>query len=290
MKTVHKAFVLACSKELTRYGITHPWLAARDRGADSAADVRDWFWCATDGRLGVLRRLPSEDAERLENNLRELGGDWVAMNAKGVDAKLVVERETVEDAVGLEFAGTVAQPRVKEFRKDGSVLERRMIEVTPPDLPSIVRDEERVAREGGSAWIDVDADAMVRALEALLAGVRDQKGDRGPTRKMVRLWFRVDAEAVNNGAAKWMIDGSFPILVEATHESLKGSAAVVMPMGRTKAEEEERKEAIRKGKRAIEKVAKAGRAASPSPSISDAVDSVDAEEGAAIAREGGANA
>jgi len=48
-------------------------------------------------------------------------------------------------------------------------------------------------------------------------------------------------------------------------------------MGKSKAEEEERKEAIRKGKRAIERAAARGA-------------SVDAEERVAMAKEGGMNA
>jgi len=280
VKLVHKAFVQACSKELTawRYGITHPWLAARDGKDGKAGEAREWAWCATDGKIGVMRALPSEDAEALEADLAALPEGWMEVNAKGVEPKLVVERETIETgALAIRFAGTAGQPRIMETRKDGGLVERRMVEATPPDLPSIIRGEERAARQGESAWIDVDADAMVRALEALLAGVKDLKGDKGPTRKMVRMWFRIDAEAVNSGAAKFMIDGSCPILVETTHETLRGSAAVVMPMGKGEAEEKERKEAIRKGKRAIEKAAARGA-------------SVDAEERVAMAKEGGMNA
>lgn len=284
LKLVHKAFVQACSRELTRYGITHPWLAAR---ATREGEARKWAWCATDGRIGVMRALPSEEAEALEANLGELGADWVAMASRGADIQLVVERETIESgALAIRFAGSAAQPRIEETRKDGGLVERRMVEATPPDLPSILGDEVRAARRGESAWIDVDADAMVRALEALLAGVKDRKGESGPTRKMVRLWFRIDAEAVNSGAAKWMIDGSYPILVEAGHESLRGSAAVVMPMGKSKEEEEERKEAIRKGRKAIEKAA---RGASVGVIVSPA-SNVDAEERVAMAKEGGVNA
>ncbi|HOK20341.1 MAG TPA: hypothetical protein PK188_07615, partial [Thermosynergistes sp.] len=72
VKLVHKAFVQACGKELTRYGITHPWLAARDGkdGKDGkAGEAREWAWCATDGKIGVMRALPSHDAEALEADL-----------------------------------------------------------------------------------------------------------------------------------------------------------------------------------------------------------------------------
>ena len=178
-----------------------------------------------------------------------------------------IEAYRKKEGSGIALNGTArVMPSGAEFRR---------MDVTPPDAAAIVKCSAR-DRVG---FQDLCLDAG--ELERLFAALGRAKGTTG-----VMLRIATQADGTIDESAPVFVHPMGEDLMVSENPALDGSEAfgLIMPIASKEASKASKASKAKKDGRT------AGRAASPSPSISDAVDSVDAEEGAAIAREGGANA
>lgn len=225
MKAPHKSVLAHVAKDATRYAIKGAWLAKIPTMDGSSR----WAWCATDGRTAAVAYLDDADAKEAEeadsghgrkNGLSSTVFPLEVLERKGA-FRLIPE--------GLRIASVAFV--------DGTSF--RLMDMTPPMLDSIVRDEIRVGEEH-RINVYVNADRMIASLEAAVIGTRATRaGSKDDSDRMVRLSFRATDGLHESRDA---IDDAAPILVTPAKPEHAGKALVVCMPCSLNAEENKARE------------------------------------------------